>query len=153
MPACVLIVACSRQKPALPVVDLPRSPSSAGADASVNAAVRDDGFYVARSNDTSQWLRFYTDGTVVAASSTIEATTADVARWLRKDAGGYIGSGSYEIHGVEIRFSDSSTSGTVHYTGRIEGTRLSLRWHSTINGAEGGAIYEFAPCEPPTCAR
>lgn len=107
-----------------------------------SVTVRYDGLYRAldRSYNTSGWLRFYEDGTVIGVSSVFDATPENISQWLKKP---YTNSGLYIIRGSNIEFSLTSAEGTVDYSGSVSDDALTLRWYSHINGHGGTTEYKF----------
>ena len=94
---------------------------------------RIDGLYQSQPIDDSwEYLRFYSDGTVIEVGST--GTPAEISGWFQKP---YEQSGKYETQGSTIRFSIASPYNTVDYQGQIQGSTLILDWFSHKNGRQG----------------
>ncbi len=108
--------------------------------------IRFDGVYVDDSQLSSEgyssYLRFYPDGTVLQASST--ASPEELNSWFRKErAERYFSMGWYEVQGCRLKFSTTSSSGTVEYFGRIDSAILELYSYSHINGHTELSHYRF----------
>ena len=102
--------------------------------------VRYDGLYVSGPQDVIpsdygscyHYLRFYEDGTVLAASVVLTEGPNQVIRWFDK-SNPNISKGQYSIQGNTIRFSTTSPQGdVVDYAGQIINDRLKLHWRSRI---------------------
>jgi len=91
--------------------------------------------------DSWHYLRFYADGTVLTVSST--GNPSQVIRWFEK-GNEDISSGGYILKGTSLKFSSTSTMGTVDYEGvvRPDGS-ITLTSHSHINGHRGSDRYIF----------
>lgn len=104
--------------------------------------VRFDGLYQTETDTVAKYrsfLRFYSDSTVISVTSTGEAK--DVIKWLKKP---YDDQGTYEIRNNIIRFSTTSSYGTVVYTGVInDDYKLILKTKSLINGNESEQTFYF----------
>ena len=101
--------------------------------------LRYDGLYQAESeSDYFYYLRFYQDGTVLSTSST--GNSRQVARWFNKEKPS-LSKGRYTTLGSKIKFSTTSSYGTVDYQGEIKEKSLILDSYSHINGHK--ANYKF----------
>ena len=81
-----------------------------------------------------EYLRFYSDGTVIECASI--GTPAQINRWFQRP---YDQSGKYEIQGSTIRFSISSSDNpnyTIDFRGQVQGNMLTLEWLSYQNGRQ-----------------
>jgi len=107
-----------------------------------SGVVRFDGLYQTETDSVEHYrsfLRFYADSTVISVTSTGEAK--DIIKWLKKP---YKDQGVYEIKNNNIRFSTTSSYGTVVYTGVINDEyKLTLKTKSLINGNESEEIFYF----------
>lgn len=81
-------------------------------------------------DESSSYLRFFPDGTVVSVTSTGEPH--QVIKWFGHD---FEMQGSYRINDKYIEFQTTSKQGTVEYAGNIiDSNLMELNWHSKING-------------------
>jgi V8-like Glu-specific endopeptidase len=98
-----------------------------------------------------QYLRIYSDGTVIEATSS--GTPDDLANWFGRP---YSDTGRYQVQGSTIVFSIASPYGTVDYRGQIQGTVLSMDSFSHINGHREHCIYHLVRSEggdaPPSAS-
>lgn len=81
-----------------------------------------------------EYLRFYSDGTVIECASI--GTPTQINRWFQRP---YDQSGKYEIQGSTIRFSISSSDNpnyTIDFRGQVQGNMLTLEWLSYQNGRQ-----------------
>ncbi len=102
--------------------------------------LRYDGLYQSVQQDSSSYLRFYEDGTVLAVGAI--GTPEEVAAWLNKAfQNGSVG--QYVIRDSILEFTATSTEGAVDYTGTIDGEELSLDIYSHINGFRATYVYHF----------
>ena len=104
--------------------------------------VRLDGIYQSkRVGDFDSCIRFYPDGLVIRTST---ASSPDkIAEWFNRE---WVErenkqKGIYTISGSKIRFSTTSSAGTIELEGAIQGDNLILNSHSHINGYRG--VYEY----------
>lgn len=105
--------------------------------------VRYDGLYLSKGEESSYYLRFYQNGTVLIVSST--GTPEQVAKWLYKD--NIRKRGFYSIQGLKIKFSDEGYQGAVEYEGLIEKDVLKLNIYSHINGWKEKKEFKFIPID------
>lgn len=121
---------------ALPMFDTPSR------DTGYGGTVRLDGFYECPHETFTDYLRFYSDGTVVSVSST--GTAKQISSWFTKEHS-IAGKGRCEVDGNRIEFSAVAREGAVDYAGTIGngGEELHLHSHSHINGYEAYAVYRF----------
>lgn len=103
-----------------------------------------DGLYQSKKDDYSSYLRFFNDNTVLSKSSSDDPKTA--AKWMHESNEG-TSKGNFSIQGNAIKFSASSLSGTVDYSGEIKGNSLLLNIHSHINDFRGSREYHFVPID------
>jgi len=96
-----------------------------------------------KANDGWQYLRFYSDGTVISVSSTGDSDA--VARWFKKENTESKGlpHGRYEIKDQRLSFSAATKRGTVDYEGVIEENALTLKSHSRINDHRATRTFSF----------
>ncbi len=92
---------------------------------------------------TQGYLRFYSNGKVISASTECEATALDLKDWFNLEME-YLSIGNYKLNGQRIRFSTTSRNGKVNYKGQInkDGT-LKLKSKSLINGYKSREEYLF----------
>ena len=117
--------------------------------------LRFDGLYCCITRDDGGGLqnrvfRFYEDGTVLESTIGEGRYTQGVFPlpfWFRKDEEDFAGSrGTYTLTGEAIRFTCTSTNGSVDFSGRIAGDVLFLDSRSRINGhTTEGVGYAFQP--------
>lgn len=89
------------------------------------------------------FLRFYSNNKVISIGTECDATTSDLKSWFNLKMK-YPSVGNYEINGRKIRFSTTSTNGTVNYRGRITKKGiLKLKIESLINGFKHREKYQF----------
>ncbi|MFO0031987.1 MAG: TIGR02391 family protein [Cyanobacteriota bacterium] len=113
--------------------------------------LRTDGIYVAATGGSMSCLRFYDDRekTVMLVSlfpgSSNEGIDVDkVLSWFNKEgASDDCRQGAYEQNGIELSFDTRSSHGEILYSGTINGTSLSLRVESRINGNVSYRDYQF----------
>jgi hypothetical protein len=111
---------------------------------SASAALRTDGVYQSeRTDDYWQYLRFYEDETVLTVSST--GTPEQIARWFKKEniQKNGLSHGKVQVHGSQVSFASTSQEGTVDYEGTIQGTTLTVKSHSHINGRRATRKFRF----------
>ncbi|MDP2647283.1 MAG: hypothetical protein Q8P24_20310 [Desulfobacterales bacterium] len=114
------------------------------------ASLRYDGLYLAKGNDTTRYLRFYEDGTVIGVGVANPSTPDKIAKWLYKDNPDELwGKDTYKVKGSDLEFTLKSPPGEVDYKGRIEKDVLSLALHSRINDRKFEEKYEFVSIELP----
>lgn len=89
-----------------------------------------------RIDDYWEYLRFYSDGTVIEVGS--PGTPAEVTKWFRRPFDGW---GKYEIQGSTVRFSIGADDDRVDYRGELQGSTLTLDSLSHINGHQGRDSY------------
>ncbi len=100
-----------------------------------------NGLYTCKlAEDLNAYIRFYKNGIVLAASST--GNPEQTIRWLNC-SNSFISKGAYEISAPNIRFSTTSSCGTVYYNGHIDEEFLLLNEHSFINGYKTTRTYLF----------
>ncbi len=100
-----------------------------------------DGLYQSvRQDNSSMYLRFYEDDTVLSVGST--GSPEEVAVWFNKAF--LNGSeGQYVIRDSTLEFTVTSKEGAVDYTGTINGEELTLNIYSHINGYQDTSVYHF----------
>ncbi|HYX72948.1 MAG TPA: toll/interleukin-1 receptor domain-containing protein [Nitrososphaera sp.] len=121
-----------------------RKESSTISRLSLAPTVRLDGLYQIKRGSDWNYLRFYGDGSVIAA--TVAGDNAQkVFEWFTKEwaVENTEAKGRFTISGAQITFVDSDKYGDVDYEGEIQGDHLILRWHSHINDNRGVGEYEF----------
>ncbi|MEU1274149.1 toll/interleukin-1 receptor domain-containing protein [Streptomyces sp. NPDC005799] len=106
--------------------------------------VRYDGFYEKANDESTTFLRFYSDGTVLSVGSI--GTASQIVSWFNRNHSAP-SKGTYDINGSHIKFATTSESGTVEYTGTIgdDGVVLHLHVLSHINGYEADGLWRFSP--------
>ena len=97
------------------------------------SSIRYDGVYYKKNNSYTSYLRFYSDGTVITASST--GTIIEIKRWFNKENSD-ISKGIYRIVEEKISFQSKSSNGVVEYNGQVYENKIILNSHSYINGYE-----------------
>ena len=114
------------------------------------ASVRFDGFYVAPSQDCTDYFRFYPDGTLAHACAM--ATPQQAARWLRKGYSPFGDAvGTYRIAGDRIIARVSAHRGEpghtgvvwLEYRGRIRGEGMVLRVQARKTNYDETLRYRF----------
>jgi hypothetical protein len=97
-----------------------------------------EGLYQAANGNVLPYLRFYRDGTVLAATST--GTPADIDKWFQKtNKKGIFASGSYTADKSSLSFSTAIASGT----GKIVGNTLQLDLNIPANVYRGPQVYRL----------
>jgi hypothetical protein len=105
------------------------------------SSLRYDGLYQSvRPDNSSMYLRFYADGTVLSVGST--GNPEQVAAWLNKAYRSGM-KGQYGIRDSILEFTVTNMEGMVDYKGTIHGDELMLDIYSHINGYKGTLIYHF----------
>jgi len=95
-----------------------------------------------KDGDTTRgYLRFYSDGSAIAATST--GKVLDLKNWFNKEEIGKSHLGKYTIAGKTIKFNIGLAPKDVEYSGTIKGKKLNLHIKSNINGFQGDNIYKF----------
>jgi hypothetical protein len=106
---------------------------------------RSDGIYVHQATgygDSDDYLRFYDDGRVVAATVTSTGTPAQVAQWLSWDHK-YSSPGRFELRGREIAFEVTNRYGAIEYHGFFDSLdQITMDTHGQINGHEHFRFHE-----------
>jgi hypothetical protein len=125
-------------------VDSGLSSSSALAKPWVHGVYQADASTSSASTKLWKYLRFYTDGRVVAVN--MADNPVNVAKTLHFE-GKYVDPGQYHVTGNHLRFSCTNITGTVDYSGTIEsdGEKLQLEWFSHINNKKGQYTFRFVP--------
>ncbi len=114
-------------------------------------ALRYDGVYEYRAEESSRYIRFLADGRALGVTSAPGAA-AKVARWLGPDRpNASAGVVAVDAAGGRMHFSLTSANGTVEYHGQLDADgSLVLDILSHINGARAaGQVYRFEPVDPP----
>lgn len=109
---------------------------------------RFDGLYRCKEGGYLGWLRFFSDGLVLNASTT-EATPEQIARWLRPSHA-HLSSGQWRFVGDQIAFSVTSRNGSVDFEGYVNGDTLVLGLVSRINGYRSQGEWSFHPLDAHT---
>ena len=94
-------------------------------------SIRFDGVYYQEGQDSTSYIRFYDDGTVITVSST--GTTTQIKPWFTKYHKD-ISTGRFNITGNNISFQSTDKCGSVDYSGKMSNDELLLDIHSNING-------------------
>lgn len=119
--------------------------------------LRFDGLYCESSKDGRRCLRFYEDGSVIAASLAATLTDEDLAttlpQWFHRDSDKVLTKGKYIISKSKISFSTMQTNPNVKlkYTGKINetGSALILNSYNGDNGnRQKGRRFEFINITP-----
>ena len=93
-----------------------------------------DGYYrtlISAQSETYEWLRFFSDGTVLLARTNGRLET--LAAWFGREEGEFSdGQGRYSQSGTQLRFSIADAYTTIHYSGTIVADELQLdcQWNS-----------------------
>jgi hypothetical protein len=108
--------------------------------------IRFDGVYQSSSeNKIRKFFRFYSDGTVIEA--TTEAEVNELRRWFRKEKfiHDYHSIGTYEVKGEKIYFSTKASGyGVVVYEVTLSSeSEINLKSKSLINGNESEYTANF----------
>lgn len=107
-----------------------------------------NGLYVCEEeNQSSRYLRFYEDGTVLSVSSS--GNPNQVILWFNK-LHPNTSKGSYHFLSPNLKFSATSECGTVNYSGKADGEMLALEIQSLINGYNATKKYFFVPLSENT---
>jgi formylglycine-generating enzyme required for sulfatase activity len=91
------------------------------------------GVFCRKASSSFSVLRFYDDGLVISASIQVEDVKESwkkISKWFRR---GYDNQGKYFLSGNRLRFSTTSSSGTVDYDGEYFIDKLILNNYSHIN--------------------
>ena len=86
----------------------------------------------------NNYLRFYSDGTVIGVSST--GTPAQIEPWFKAP---YRNSGKFSLEGFSVKFSLTDAAATVDYDGVVRGSVLQLDSYSHINGVRKKLFYQL----------
>jgi hypothetical protein len=93
------------------------------------------------------YLQFYRDGIVLAAST--PGNPDEVRKWLQISStsvkSGTVSSGSYSVDKSLLKFSTTSSYGSVDYSGRVAGDTLELDVRSRINNHRSHDVYQLVP--------
>jgi hypothetical protein len=100
-----------------------------------------DGLYRAKGNGVFNYLRFYEDGTVLAASLT--GTPQDITRWFDKD--NIFAKGYYNIDGSRIKYSILDNYSSFDYDGIITRNKIKFKIYNHLNGNLSKQEYRFIP--------
>lgn len=129
------------------VVRLLKEAGTAPAAPSHGNSLRYDGIYrsepsrpMGSSTDYWEYLRFYSDGSVISVSST--GQPKDLRAWFSKEAPG-VSLGKVATQGNRLSFTAVNTSGSVDYSGEVDGDRMCLRTRSHINEHQESKAYVF----------
>lgn len=112
----------------------------------------DDGLHIGglyRTDDngnSTSFLRFYADDTILSVGVTKGATAEQIARWLGKDHK-YTSQGKYKRQGAQIAFTAKAGGVIVDYVGTIVEGRLCLESYSHKTRYRNLAWYEHEPVE------
>lgn len=99
-----------------------------------------EGLYRAKINNGYSYLRFYADGTVLAASSA--KVPKEVARWFDKD--NIFTKGYYKVEGTRLKFSIMDKYDSLYYSGYITQKRIKLKvFNHSGEEAEDDRVYRF----------
>jgi hypothetical protein len=108
--------------------------------------IRYDGLYQSETEgNIRNFLRFYSDGTVLEVGTTAKGEIKDIIKWFKKPFDKpYYSKGKFEIKMDKIYFAAISSYGTVLYEGIIENeNKLRLKIKSLINGNESEEVFYF----------
>ena len=112
-----------------------------------------DGLYKYESTDNFvYYLRFFDDGTVLSTSFSLgEIEDGEAWQYLSKDnstnSESYdeaVSRGDYSLSGSTVKFTTANTSGTVDYTGQIDGDEIRCDVYSHINNGQFSETYVFS---------
>lgn len=98
------------------------------------------GIYAARGSgsDSTQFLRFYDNGYVIACGIAGAAQAPAWFDWPHEA----VQRGRYVVQDDELSFETFSPAGSVVYRGRISGSAIELNSVSLINGFEQTLTFE-----------
>jgi len=103
--------------------------------------VRFDGVYQSEQVRTYfYYVRFLKDGTAITVTS--EESPYVLSQWFNSDFPG-AGRGRYVATGGTVKFSATSATGTLHYSGTMQGSAITFRMRSDINGVEKTHNFRF----------
>jgi len=119
--------------------------------ATISRKLRLDGLYRSKTlalSGTSyasytKYLRFYSDGLVIAVSST--GSAEQIAHWFTREECKKCSKGYYSLSGLHIRFSAMSREGEIEYDGELLADSLILRSYSHINRHRDVQEFTFTP--------
>ncbi len=98
-----------------------------------------DGLYRAKEKGPFNYLRFYSDGTVLAASLT--GNPQDIIRWFDKD--NIFAKGYYQISGTHVKFSIMDSYSKFDYEGVITRKKIRLTVNNHLNDDPIHQMYRF----------
>ena len=101
--------------------------------------------YIEKGDDegSQDYLRFYSDGKVIAVGTDCEGTVKELKGWFNINAE-QVGKGDYMIKSRRLLFSTKSKTGIIKYKGRIKKDgQIKLKWKSLINSSRGHEQYKF----------
>lgn len=131
------------------------------ADQQNSVSLHYDGVYISQPDhtdggeDSCEYLRFYSNGTVIAVSSDCDRNSlSELLKWFTFENAGpkYSGVslGLVSIKGDKISFSAESSEGKVSYQGVIFDDHIDLNTFSFINKSRGHDSYSFLKVEEST---
>lgn len=101
-----------------------------------------DGLYRSDDGDYSSFLRFSNFNRVSIVTTTKDASTEDVARWLNPEHE-FSGQGTYVLRGYQISFSAVYPQGEVRYTGLLRSDGSAIKLDFPFD-----SVYTFKPSRP-----
>ncbi len=126
-----------------PAVSTPPTAAVAAQAETTVYGLRLDGIYRSPGTDSVRYLRFYNDGTVLAASVEKEGNLGEILHWFNRD-GQNLSRGVYAISPQQdVEFSAKGMFGTVAYSGKVQNDQLNLHVVSRINGHTSDEQYTF----------
>ena len=118
---------------------------TAAAPAAVAPTVRADGLYqfVDEEKGQSDFLRFYTDGTVLKV--TTKDTPEETAKWFNKDLSTVGGSlkEPYRVEDSKVIFSSRGSGFMIEYSGVLKGDEFVLEMRNTSINESATRTYKF----------
>ncbi len=100
-----------------------------------------EGLYQAEEKGVFSYLRFYEDGTVLAASLT--GTPRDIGRWFDKD--NIFTKGYYQLESPRVKFSILNNYSSFDYNGVITSNKIKVNIFNHLNGNLSKREYRFIP--------
>jgi hypothetical protein len=102
-----------------------------------------DGLYQTKMDQGYGYLRFYADGTVLAASSV--KAPKEVARWFDKD--NIFAKGYYKVEGDRVKFTITDKYTSQDYSGVVTQKKIELTISSPSDDEPEALVYRFIPLD------